>query len=104
MKKTSFKFFYINPAFIAFAILALFFASCKKIDTVSKNSLPDNWRERFFKLPDNAPDVLQRIADKIKEEDNRTGFLENFVRENGFIRWEYADIQPAKKKKKQCGT
>jgi hypothetical protein len=42
---------------------------------------------------------LQRIADKIKADDERTGFLENFVKENGFICWEYADFLPAKKRR-----
>lgn len=84
--------------FIICSLLFLNFSSCRKAYNNANEKLPTNWRERFFALPADAPDVLQRIADKIKEEDKQTGFLENFVKENGFIRWEYADIQPARQR------
>jgi hypothetical protein len=94
---------YISPyrfgllLFIVSLLASLYFSSCRKIDYKADKNLPKNWREDFFALPTDASPILKRIASKIKSEDERTGFLENFVKENGFIRWEYADIRPAKK-------
>jgi hypothetical protein len=87
--------FYLKKSLSFSLFFLIIILSCKKIDKYSRpvvEEFPKNWKEKFFHLPENPHPALVRAADEMRRQSSGTTFLENFVKTNGFIKWDKADI------------
>lgn len=83
----------IPKVFFCFFLLSNIL-SCKKLDFSTQQTTID--RERFFKLPENAPSVLQRIVLNMKAQDSQKPFVDAFIQNEGYPNWQKVTISVPK--------
>ena len=60
--------------------------------------------KRFLTLPQNIDTAIRRVAAQIGRENDRSGFLENFVKTRGFAVWDKALIKTTKNKQRSTSA
>lgn len=73
-------------ATLALLLITVFF-SCKKVDTTATIS-KSNYAEKFFEKPATAPAELQAIIDLLKNENDKSGFVNRLPANAGLPVWE----------------
>lgn len=77
---------------IFLSLLVLLQQSCKKVDfSRNKEEITDK-TERFFNLPTNLNNALQRVADELKTQNDNKEFIKEFIANEGFAIWDKASI------------
>ena len=77
--------------------IILSISSCKKNDYLNNNSNQLTEKEiieQFTTVPKGSNPILQRIADKIKNDNDKTHFLGNLGRRAGVPIWNHCQIKP----------
>lgn len=77
-------------AFSYFLLLIFNFTSCTKSDFSHQQIIIDY--EKFFRLPENAPEVLKRIVLNMKIQEAQKPFIEDFIKNQGYPNWQYAKL------------
>lgn len=92
-------------------ILVSNFSSCRKADTeivlVQKTDTKKGENKtvkRFLTLPQNIDTAIRRVAAQIGRENDRSGFLENFIKTRGFAVWDKALIKTTKNKQRSTSA
>ena len=69
--------------------LFCYLPSCYKHDTVQQRTTPT---EEFFKVPLSTSGTIKRIAAFIQEQHKQYGFVDQLIREDGYILWDKGDV------------
>ncbi len=59
---------------------------------------PVNVTEKFFDIPASAPAIVKRVAAELQRQNNITGFIPGFIKQNGYTVWDKARVGLAKNK------
>lgn len=78
-------------AVLAAMLLVVVLQSCKKYDNAAPVETVDV-SIKFFNLPQNLNPAVQKIANKIKVQNNEKNFLDAFVKVQGYPIWDKAKI------------
>lgn len=91
--KATMKFFAIS------ILIVSVFYSCKKndIDTYQAQQKAANLEKDFFNLPANTPQIVARIAETIKKQNDKFHFVNSLVYTEGLPVWDKAMIQLQKR-------
>lgn len=76
-----------------YTTFSVFFLACKKMD-VSSTLQEKNYELEFFNVSPNANPTLLRVINKMKRENDKYHFVNDFVRREGLPKWEYSMIVP----------
>jgi len=87
MKKSIFCNAFATLTFIFFVcLIGMYIISCRKIDRTISNSHLSS-ADKFLSLPSNASPSIKRIADFIKQQNDRYNFLDKIIKEQGIPVW-----------------
>lgn len=92
MKTNFIKLNYPWPQIFLSLVIVINFISCNKIDSKSFSPPERNLEKEFFKAPQSTDATVLRIIAKIKEQNKKFHFVDNFVLTEGFAKWEKAII------------
>lgn len=76
--------------------LCVFFTSCKKTDFSEHTTSPRNIEKEFFDASQTTNPIVLRIIDKIKSDNEKFHFVNDFVLREGFAKWSKAMVLPKK--------
>src|ERR1043165_9737820 len=62
--------------------------SCRKLDKPVNDESLKQIEEKFLTLPANSSPELQRIVNKLKEQNDKSHFIAEFVKKNGYPVWQ----------------
>jgi len=77
--------------FITFPVL-LVYTSCRKIDQSPKIQEQESQAEKFLNVPGTVPNAVKRVAQTIREQNDRYHFLDKFIKEHGFAVWDKSSL------------
>lgn len=72
------------------SVFCFHYLSCKKTDI--KVAQTQDLEIRFLTVPANAPNAVKRIAKTIKKQNENFHFLNEFIKKQGFARWDKSPI------------
>jgi len=78
-------------AVIALTVL-FFYQGCKKTDL--KISQNHELEDKFLTVSSNAPSAVKRIVETIKNQNEKFHFLNNFIKQQGFAKWDKSPLIP----------
>jgi len=62
--------------------------SCRHEQDIVENKNANSVEVKFFTVPSNSTDASKAIAARIKRENDKTHFVEKFVKRVGYPRWD----------------
>lgn len=86
----------IITAFSALLIVSIGFWACRKQDYSFKEADNALTVEKFFTLPNNASPEIMRIAARLKQLNDKTGFIADLVHREGLAIWDKSIYNTAK--------
>lgn len=71
-------------------LLVLIYSGCKKNDNtfIQNNEL----EKKFLTVTPNVPNAVKRVAETIKEQNEKFHFLNKFIKEQGFAKWDKSPV------------
>jgi hypothetical protein len=69
---------------IAISIGVIPYFSCRRVPDVS---FEQNYEQRFFTVPGNTHPLVKSLAEKIRQQNQRYGFINGLVKRAGYALW-----------------
>ncbi len=108
LHKTQPRVHYAFFSCLVISLTVLLINSCKKADTLvsnttTKKEIIAETPENFLKLPENASPVLKKVAQELERQNKIRGFIQEFIKKEGFPVWSKSRLERYKKKGKLNG-
>lgn len=87
---------FIAPLLLLSTALILFF-SCRRAE-IENPETPDAQSNRFFNVPSNASPQIKAVAEAIKKQNEKFGFLSSIIKKGGYPRWDKVKLVDHDKK------
>lgn len=96
----SIRFFHQKITYLILLLFTFsaFIYSCRKIGVGKEPEI--NYEKKFFTVPAGTHPTVLRVINKIKEQNDKYHFVNDFVKKHGLPKWEYADVKPKAKSKR----
>ena len=80
---------------LAISIGTVVYLSCRRNPDIS---LQQNFEQRFFTIPGNTQPLVKTLAEKIKQQNQRYGFINSLIKRNGYALWDKSIVIKAQER------